>query len=195
MSLPEGTNISPEAYLAFERSIKHKSEYVNGQIIEMFGETLAHNTIASDTFFHLSLQLRERDRRCRVWIARMRLYIPATGSYRYPDLMVMCGEPELVDDYRDCVLNPRILIEIVTAESALQDHNQRLDEYQKVASVQEILLIQQDQPRIIHYRRGEKNWTSTDFVGMDNIIDLPSLNCTLAFSDVYQHITFEDDQL
>ena len=122
----------------------------------------------------------------------MRVQIKFAGAYRYPDISVVCGEPEFAETKPVSLLNPTILIEVLSPSTAVADRIQKLREYRRIPALQEYLLISQDSPRIERFlKQDDINWLYTDLSGLDQSLALPSVDCTLKFADVYRRIAFD----
>jgi Uma2 family endonuclease len=167
-----------------------KHEYASGDVLAMTGASWNHNVICQNTAISLGSQLVDRD--CTVVSSDMRVHIAVARAYRYPDVMVVCGEPQFMGNRKDTIRNPMILIEVLSPSTALVDRNEKLREYRQLPSLQEYLLISQNEPRIERFLRQEAgNWLYTEVVGLDDRISLPSIACILALSEVYQKVAFE----
>jgi Uma2 family endonuclease len=179
--------ISPEQYLEAERRAETKSEYLAGQVFAMTGASLEHNRIVVNLILELGIQLRGGS--CEVYPSDMRAHIPATGLYTYPDVTVVCGTPELEDEHHDTLLNPTVLIEVLSPSTERWDRGRKAEHYRGIPSLQEYLLVSQDAPRIEQYRRhGEREWVLMDAIGMEERIELASIGCALALRDVYARV-------
>jgi len=184
------TFISPEEYLRRERQAEHKSEYLNGEIFAMGGASEAHNLIAGNIFGELRPQLRERP--CRAYISDMRVKVRSNGLYTYPDVVVVCGEPEFEDEEVDTLLNPTILIEVLSRSTERYDRIAKTSYYRTMDSLSEHMLVAQDEIRLEQYvRQPNGQWLLSEYVTLDAVVTLPSIDCTLRLSDVYDRITFE----
>ena len=144
---------TPEEYLSRERKALDKSEYRNGQIHAMPGASHEHNVIMGNTFAELHIQL--RDRTCIVYPSDMRVKVSSTGRYTYPDVVVVCEEPRFEDSHFDTLLNPTVLIEVLSPSTAAYDRGEKFASYQKLDSLCEYVLISQDRVRVEYYLRQE----------------------------------------
>lgn len=189
----EPLHMTEAEYLDFERQSETKHEYVAGYIYAMTGASWNHVMICQSTGSTLYTQLRGKP--CRVATSDLRLKVTSKKvSYRYPDIMVICGEPEFIDDRTDTITNPTVVIEVLSPSTALTDHNEKLDEYIKIPSLQHYMLISQHEPKIEVYTRHEAgNWLYTQYKSMDSRITLASIDCTLILEDVYEQINFEQN--
>ena len=190
MALPESTYISEKEYLALDADSDIRYEYASGEIFAMAGASREHNLICSNTHVSLANQLREHP--CEVYQSDMRVQIKAKSAYRYADIVVVCGEPDFVDTKPVSLTNPTLIIEVLSSSTEDKDHKQKSQEYRKIPSVQEYVIISQDSPYIERYRRqDELNWLYTDFNGLDKQLELASIDCTLELAEVFRRIDFD----
>jgi Uma2 family endonuclease len=187
VSSSSAPSISPEQYLEAERRAETKSEYLAGQVFAMTGASLEHNLIVVNLILVIGTQLKGRP--CQVLPSDMRLHIPATGLYTYPDVTVVCGTPELEDEHFDTLLNPTVVIEVLSHSTERWDRGRKAEHYRSIPSLREYLLVKQDTPRIEQYRRhGEREWVLTDAIGTEDRVELASIGCVLALRDVYARV-------
>jgi Uma2 family endonuclease len=177
-------------YLALEEASDSKHEYSQGTVYAMTGGSLRHGIITVNMGTQLNNQLANRD--CTVTSANVRIYIARKRAYRYPDVMVFCGDPAYVRERIDTISNPVVLVEVLSPSTALVDRNDKLLEYTRIDSLHAYLLVSQHEPRIERYMRHESGeWLYTITSGMESEITLPAIGCTLALSKVYQKVTFD----
>ncbi|RMF81332.1 MAG: Uma2 family endonuclease [Chloroflexi bacterium] len=180
-----------EAYLEFERRSEGKHEYLAGHVIAMTGASNAHNLIAGSTYYSLYGQL--RNRLCNIYMSDMRVRVSATGLYTYPDIAVVCGEAQFADEHVDTLLNPTLIIEVLSPSTEQYDRGKKFQHYRQLESLQSYVLIAQDEARIEHFSRQKQDeWLLTEAAGLDSTIALPSIACALALNAVYERVSFED---
>ena len=189
------TYLTPEEYITLERKAVPdaetvRSEYINGEVINMSGASLAHNLITGNIFGQLYTRL--RGGRCIVFANEMRVSIATAKSYFYPDVSVVCEEPRFEDDVFDTLLNPIVIVEVLSPSTEAYDRGEKFAHYRQLPSLQEYILVAQDQIRVEHYRRQERQWIFTDFGMHDEVLSLPSLQCELPLPDIYERVTFPD---
>lgn len=176
--------MTPEEYLMFERQAEYKNEYMDGQIYAMSGASLRHNTIVANLIIELGTQL--RDRPCRALPSAMKVRLPDSRKFFYPDVSVVCGEPQFHDERSDVLLNPVLIIEVLSESTASFDRGKKFLAYQHIESLQEYILISQDTHLIEQYvRQTRESWTYTATVGVNSSVALPSIACTLSLKAVY----------
>ena len=198
------TRLTPEEYIAFERKalpdseiIRH--EYLNGELIAMSGASRAHNLITGNIFGELRTLLRGSG--CETYANEMRVSSPLTSSYFYPDVVVVCEEPRFEDEVFDTLLNPIILVEVLSPSTEAYDRGEKFAHYRQLASLQEYVLVAQDKVFVEHYRRQEKqgtapvtgkDWIFTDFQELEEILSLTSIQCDLPLQEIYERVAFPD---
>ena len=180
--------ITEAEYLELERAGTSKHEYFAGDIFAMTGASEQHNLIASNVVATLHRQLRGRS--CRIYPSDMRLKIAQTGLNTYPDITIVCGSPQFTDPAkRDTLLNPIVIIEILSPSTERYDRGMKFQHYRTIASLQEYILIAQDEQHIERYTRNEPNqWILTEASEPDTILPISSISATLALADVYEQV-------
>jgi Uma2 family endonuclease len=144
-------------YLAFEAASETKHEYLQGEVFDRAGGTIAHGALAMAVITALSIAL--RDRPCRVLSSDVRVRSKATGLTTYADVTVVCQRIEVDDDDPNSVLNPRLIVEVLSESTEGYDRGAKAAHYRRIASLREYVLVAQDEPRIEVYRRNERgNW-------------------------------------
>lgn len=187
---PVPHKMSPEEFLAFERASDERHEYRDGEIVAMSGAKLAHNTISTNCSGLLWQHLKGKD--CENFSSDMRVWVPKTKLYAYPDIVVVCGEAEFVDDEFDTLINPILLIEILSDSTESYDRGQKFKNYRSIDSLREYVLISQKTPSIEKYvKHGDGFWMLSEASGLDSNITLESIDCPLSLSDVYDKVNFE----
>lgn len=179
-------------YLALEAVSETKHEFYRGEIIMMAGVSPRHDTIVVNTLASLHAQLRGGN--CRAYTSDIRVKAAKRTSYFYPDIKVVCGEPQFNHDNPPCLLNPTLVIEVLSPSTKNFDLGAKADDFRTLDSLQELVLIVQDKARIQRYRRNPDNsWTLEEVSGTAASMTLPSISCTLALADVYAGVEFEDE--
>ncbi|MEL6308535.1 MAG: Uma2 family endonuclease, partial [Chloroflexota bacterium] len=178
-------------YLTFEAESEIRHEFVYGKVYAMAGADWKHTMIAQSTSSTLYAQL--RGTKCRVSSIDLRLKVDSKKvSYRYPDIMVICGDLNFAGERTDTITNPTLVIEVLSPSTALEDRNAKLDEYRAIDSVQGYLLVSVDQAKVELFWRGDDNkWRYDAVKGLENSIALPFLDCTLALADVYEQVPMD----
>jgi Uma2 family endonuclease len=174
-------------YLAFERAHEQKHEYIDGYVRAMSGASVAHNIIVSNTLARLHNHVLERD--CTVFPSDMRLGLVEQKSYVYPDIMVVCGELQFADAEQDTLVNPIIIIEVLSPSTEQYDRGKKSQYYRTIPSLQEYLLIAQDEPYVEHFvRYAEHQWLLTEITAGQGSVHLVTINYTLQLEDIYKRV-------
>ena len=182
-SVAARTYLTPEEYISFERKATTKHEYLKGQIIAMSGASRAHSFITGDIFGELRDQL--KGQKCEVHSSDMRVRIQSTNSYFYPDVVVACEEPRFEDNIFDTLLNPRVVIEVLSPSTEVYDRGEKFEFYKQLDSLQEYLLVSQDQVSVEHYIRQETEWVRSEYQESNDVVVLRSIECELRLQDIY----------
>lgn len=179
--------VTPQEYLAIERQAEYKSEYFNGQVFAMSGASKRHNLITGNVLAELHAQLKKRP--CTIYPSDMRLKVNATGLYTYPDVTVVCDEAQFDDDQQDTLLNPTVIVEVLSKSTEAYDRGEKFEHYRKLPSLAEYILIPQDKYHVEHYvRQPDNQWLLSETDSLQDTIQLPSINCYLAMADVYDKV-------
>lgn len=185
--------VSEEDYLTMEEVSPVKHEYFDGEIFQMAGASDEHNTIAMNIAAELHQQLKKRP--CKVYQNDMRLYVEKEGIYTYPDVMVVCGQPE-IKKYKnlDNILNPVLIVEVLSPSTADYDRGAKFEQYRTIESFKEYLLVSQDAKQMTRYtKQTNGSWILMDFIGERTEIELASIECSLTLEDVYDKIDFDEE--
>ena len=185
-TLTAQTYLTPEEYLTWERKQPFKNEYHNGQIIAMSGASRAHNRITVDITTQLNNQLMEGE--CEVFAGEMRVRTSPEVSYFYPDVIVVCGEPRFEDDTFDTLLNPIVVVEVLSPSTAAFDRGEKFEHYKQLVSLQEYILISQNTVRVEHYCRQETQWIHNTFQRLEDILSLASIECEVPLRAIYRRV-------
>jgi len=184
-------HFAPEEYLALERQAATKSEYWNGQVYALAGASRAHVLIVTNLVAGLGVQ--SRGRPCEVYASDMRVKASAAGLYTYPDVVVVCGKPRFEDRHRDTLLNPTVLIEVLSPSTETYDRGTKFAFYRNLESLTDYLVVAQDSPQVEHYaRQPDDKWLLTDHKGLDAVAQVASIHCTLSLADVYDKIDWSE---
>jgi Uma2 family endonuclease len=184
------TILTPEEYLAMERVAESKSEYRAGEIIAMSGASRRHNLTTGNVFASLHQQLRKKN--CEVFSNDMRVKVSPAGLYTYPDVVVACGQIKFENDKKDTLTNPVLIIEVLSESTEAYDRGMKFEQYRKLESLREYVLISQDKPHIeVFTRQQNSHWLLSEADGIDSSIDLSSIGCRLALSDTYEKLEQE----
>ena len=185
-SLAAETLFTPEEYIASERKAMVKSEYLKGQIIAMSGASLAHTRITTDIVTELNIQLRGGN--CEVITNDMRVKTGPKGAYFYPDVVAFCGDPQFEDNVFDTLLNPILVIEVLSPSTEMYDRGEKFSHSQELASLREYILVSQDRIRVEQYRFLKTQWVETEYRRYEDVLPLVSIGCELPLQDIYRRV-------
>jgi Uma2 family endonuclease len=185
--------LSPEQYLTIERQAQCKSEYYAGEMFAMSGASEPHNVLTVNMSREISLQLRGRP--CRSYASEMRFKVSAAGLYTYPDVVAVCGERHFDDDVRDTLINPTVIVEVLSPSTELYDRGKKFEMYSRIESLTDYILISQDRPRVEHYlRQGDRKWLLSVADDLQAVLSIASLDCAISLSDIYENVDFAPDE-
>lgn len=179
---------SSEEFLALERQAEYKSEYIDGYIVAMSGVSRQHDRIASAVLASLYGQL--LDGPCEIFSSDPRVKNLVNGRYTYPDASVVYGEACFENDQFDTLLNPTLIVEVLSPTTEADDRGDKFLAYQLLDSLQEYVLIAQDRPSVEQYLRQGDHWRYTAVTDLDGSVLLPTIGCTLRLREVYRRVTF-----
>ena len=189
MSSPRPNRLTPGEYLELERKAEIRSEYIAGRMYAMSGASRRHGLIAVNVTRELSSQLRQRD--CEVYASDMRVKVAPTGLYTYPDIVAVCGEAQFYDEQTDTLLNPTVIVEILSDSTEAYDRGEKFAHYRRLDSLREYVLIAQNRVRVEHYRREGEEWVLSEVSEPDAILHLVSIDCHVGIAAIYEKIDFE----
>jgi Uma2 family endonuclease len=189
MAVPALKYASIEAYLVAERAATEKHEYYKGEVFAMSGASLRHNKIQ----VNLTGEIRNflRGKSCDVFGSDLRVHIPSNSLFTYPDVVIICGEPQLMDHAQDTVLNPAVIFEVLSPSTQSYDRGDKFKLYRDIPSLKEYILVASDKPGIEHYlRQPDDRWTLQEFDSMEAALLLPTIGCNLPLVQIYEGVTF-----
>jgi Uma2 family endonuclease len=196
MALPQSTPRLTEAeYLALERTaLDVKSDFYDGEMFAMSGGTRWHSIIGTNVTVEFGNKLRRH--RCQPYNAELRVKVEATGLFTYPDLSVVCGEPRLLDDEMDTLLNPTLIVEVLSDSTESYDRGMKFEHFRQIPSLSEYLLVSQYEPRIEQFIRQPNNeWLLREAMGMSATLALPSLGITIELGEIFANVDFSPTRL
>jgi Uma2 family endonuclease len=188
MSTAPQRQLTEAEYLAIERRAPTKSDFYAGEMYAMAGAKRNHNLIVTNITRELSAQL--RNTRCEVYSADMRVKVARTGLYTYPDVVVVCGPPHFLDDEDDTLLNPTLLIEVLSESTAAYVRGFKARRYRQLPSLRQYVIVEQSHPLVEVYTRSPAEWKLKDATRMQDLIGLKSIGCKLALSAIYEKVEF-----
>jgi Uma2 family endonuclease len=185
VSIQAKTLLTPEQYLEIERKADFRSEYYNGEMFAMAGASDPHNLIVVDIVGELRQQLRKRP--SFTYSHEMRICVSAGGLYTYPDVFVVCGRRQFLDDRHDNLLNPSLIVEVLSESTEKYDRGKKFEHYRHIDSLREYLLVASESISAeLFTRQGDDRWLLTVASRLEDAIELRSVDCRLALSDIYE---------
>jgi Uma2 family endonuclease len=176
--------LTPEEYLALERASEYKHEYYNGAMRAMTGASRRHNLIVWNILATLHQQLYNRD--CEAYPSDMRVRIPLTGRYTYPDITVVCGNPYFEDQFVDTLLNPTVIIEVLSDSTERYDRGDKFENYRSIETLTDYVLVAQDRLHVEYYvRQPDDAWLFSEFSRLDQVVEIRPIGCRFSLDDVY----------
>ena len=189
MSTQSKPFLTPEQYLEIERKADFKSEYFRGEMFAMAGASLAHNRLVTAVTVDLGQQLRRGP--CEVLGSDMRVAITATGLYCYPDASVCCGGPQLLDGHKDTLLNPTLIVEVLSPSTEAFDRGAKFKRYKSIETFREYLLVASESVDVeLRTRQPDGRWILTSADRLEDTLDLQSIGCRLSLADLYEKVEF-----
>jgi len=190
MGLPQSQiSYTVEEYLSFERQAEKRHEYLGGQIYAMAGESLEHSTINANLTMRLGIQLVGTP--CRVLSPNMKVRTYTSGLYAYPDAAVVCGEPLFHDEHRDILINPTVIIKVLSPSTEAYDRGEKFLRYRQLETLADYVLVAQSQPLMEHFeRQPDQRWLYSAVNDLSGSMFIASISCELRLAEVYDRIVF-----
>lgn len=193
MSTQPVRQLTPREYLAIERDCEAKHEYYRGEMFAMVGATRGHNRLTVNIAALLHGQLSERP--CDFFVSDMRVKIDETGLYTYPDAVVTCEHPNFEDAELDTLLNPQVIIEVLSESTEKYDRGKKFEHYRQIESLTDYVLIAQDHAQVERFARNEQGqWLLSEASGLEATMQLPTIDCQLPLADLYAKVEFPSEQ-
>jgi Uma2 family endonuclease len=183
-SVPQ-KRISPEEYLQMERLAETKSEYDDGIVYAMAGASEWHNLIVTGLLSFLRYNLPPQ---CRAYPSDMKVRLFRPTRYYYPDVTIVCGQSQFDDKVRDVLLNPLVVFEVLSDSTERRDRGRKFNGYQTIDSLQQYVLIWQDEYVVEHFRRDDDQWLYTAIRGLDATLPLTPANCEIPLREIYYQV-------
>lgn len=187
-----------EEYLAMERASEVRHEYLDGEIFEMSGESLSHGRISTNLVVSLGSQLRGKP--CEVFSKDTKVqsgWLPSPrrmmkGLFSYPDVVIVCGQPQFHDEYQDILVNPNVIIEVLSEATEKFDRGEKFRRFrQQLPTLTDYVLVAQERAFIDHLSKREgETWMLFPIEGLEKSLRLPSLDCTLPLAEIYDRVEF-----
>ncbi len=190
MSTAEQPLMTPTEYLEFERASEIRHEYFRGEVFAMSGASRNHNRLTVNLAgeFHAAL----KQSPCEIFASDMRVKVSATGLYTYPDIVGTCEQPQFEDKHLDTLLNPQLVIEVLSDSTETYDRGRKFRQYRSLESLKDYVLVSQQQPSVeLYSRRDDGTWVLRPVIDLQESVTLPSIGVTLQLADIYARVEFE----
>lgn len=191
-SLAQQSKYTAKQYIALERKGKYKSEYINGYIVAMAGASRQHNQITFNIAGELRSQL--RDLPCIAYVNDMRVKVSQTGLYTYPDVVATCSEPQFEDTHMDTLLNPTVIMEVLSESTEAYDRGEKFAHYRRLPSLTDYVLVAQNKACVEHYIRRGEQWVLSEVSDLDGKIHFDSIDCDLLIREIYDKTGFSNEK-
>jgi Uma2 family endonuclease len=178
--------MTPGEYLELERKSEIRSEYIAGRMFAMSGASRRRSFITGN--FHRELSSQMRGRACEAHMIDIRVKVSPTGMYTYPDIVALCGEARLEDDHFDTLLNPAVIVEVLSDSTEAYDRGEKFAHYRRLDTLREYVLVSQDKIRIERFRRDGDDWTLSEVSDPDATLHLESIDCHVAVATIYEKV-------
>lgn len=189
MSIQPEARLTPEEYLYIERKATNRSEYFACEMFAMAGASREHNRIVTNVVTGIDNQL--KDRHCNVYSSDMRVKVSNTELYTYPDIVVTCGEERFADEHVDNLLNPLLIVEVLSDSTEAYDRGKKFEHYRQIDSFSEYLLIAQNICKVEQYfKQNNTQWLYTETRKLEGIVKLYSIDCELFLKNIYAKVKF-----
>lgn len=176
-------------WLKDERERLERTEYVAGEVFAMAGASMSHNLIVANVIRELGVEMKHRP--CRVFASDLKVRIDASDVGCYPDVLVLCDKPQFYDNRRDVVLNPQLIVEVLSKSTEAYDRGDKFAMYRSLPSLQAYLLVSQARIHVELYILNEnRNWVLSDYTRFDEMIYIEPLDCLLNVAEVYDKVDF-----
>lgn len=183
--------VTLEEYLEIEQTTQIKHEYHDGTIYAMSGGTIEHGLISGNTFGEIKFALRKKGSDCKAINSEVKLHIQSLNKYVYPDVMVICGEMETADNESNAIVNPTVIVEVLSKSTESYDRGDKFFIYRQIDSLKEYILIDQYKAQVEVYQRQSDLWKIQRVTGIDNQFEIASLGISVNLKDIYENVHFK----
>lgn len=178
---------TPEEYLALEEAADFRSEYYQGEIFAMAGESLNHNRIAIDLCGRLNQAILNQN--CEAFIENVRVWIETVKLFTYPDIVIVCGDPKFLQNRDDTIINPLIIIEVLSNSTKSYDRGDKFMLYRAIPTLREYILINQYKTQVEKFNLNENGqWVLSEYLHADDVLDFSSVNFHINLTGIYARV-------
>ncbi len=190
MATPVLNYISEQDYLEAERKAFEKHEYYKGEIFAMSGASFPHNKIFSNLIVDIGYKL--KGKKCTPYGSDLRIHIPASSLYTYPDMSIICGEIEATDNKFDTATNPSVIIEILSPTTKDYDKGSKFTLYREIKTLKEYILVDSTSISVEKFiRNADNSWQLTEFKLLSDVFSINTVNAGMVLSDIYEGVKFD----
>jgi len=190
MSKQQKARFTVAEYLSMDRDASEKHEFAFGEIYAMGGASARHVEIVGNIVSELRNHLRQRP--CRVYSTDLRLCVDADNRYTYPDVVVVCSQPQFLDDRLDTLLNPDLIVEVLSESTRNYDRGDKFQQYRGIPSFREYLLVDQAKAHVERYsKQQDGTWSLWETDSLDHVVHLESIAVMLPVSEIYLKVEFD----
>jgi len=188
MSSPDPSVLTEREYLDLERKSEIRHEYIAGHMFAMSGASRRHSLITLNLAALIWSQLRGRP--CEAHANDMRVKVSETGMYTYPDIVAVCGDPLFEDTSIDTLLNPTLIVEVLSESTEKYDRGEKFAHYRRLDTLREYVLVSQNKMRIEHFRRDGEEWVLSEISDPGSVLHLPAIDCHIELAAIYEKVDF-----
>jgi Uma2 family endonuclease len=185
MSLAQHPQLTPQEFLSFERDSSAKHEYFRGSMVAMAGASVTHNRLVRNLLAALDAKLKGGP--CEVFPSDLRLHCPG-GLLTYPDVQVICGAIECFGDERDTVVNPKVIIEVLSKSTERYDRGDKFAFYREIPTLAEYVLVSYWQPLVERFVRQQDGWLLTETRGLTTAVELAAIGVSVPLDEIYRDV-------
>jgi Uma2 family endonuclease len=191
MQKPATKYFTREEYLVLEEAADYKSEYYKGEIFAMAGASLDHNRIVSNLNMDLNQRLLKRNR--EAFASDMRLQVETKDLFTYPDVMVICGKPQLYENRRDVITNPIIILEVLSESTKNYDRGEKFEFYRAIPTLKEYVVVDQHKIHVEQFSIGDAGkWVLSEYNDINNELILTAVDLTIPLQTIYSRVEFSE---
>lgn len=187
-------HLSIEDYIEIEEGSQVKHEYEGGKVLAMTGGSINHGILCDNSYNELRSGLERNGIQCNAYGSEIRIHIEKVESIVYTDAMIICGNMEVSEKDTEAVINPLLIVEVLSKSTESYDRGEKFYKYRQLPSIHEYILINQDKPLVeTFFKTEEGNWEiGNRFVGLDKDVELKCLNFQINMRKLYQNVVFKD---
>jgi Uma2 family endonuclease len=192
-ALTKTKKYTPEEYLALEDKAEFRSEYENGEIVAMAGGSLNHLRIVSNVSRVVGNKVSGN---CESLPNEMKIRVETIGKFYYPDVTILCGEPNFYQERTDTITNPILIVEVLSDSTEAKDRGEKFFAYQTLKSLQEYVLISQNRAAVEQFiKQSDGSWKYLATIGLESLVKLESIGVELALQEIYRKVNFSQENL